>query len=117
MPASLFVTTIHHIIRCFSFSQLTLTTHQLRSRYRIHLLQILRTRLRLSDRPHLIRRVPGYSNVILFLEHQLYVSQLQTTLTAQFGQLACTGDDVVDEFVGELKNGLRDITLVGDDVG
>jgi hypothetical protein len=54
----------------------------------------------------LVERVAGDANVVVALEHRLDVADVERRVRAQLGELAGSDDDVVDELVGELKEGL-----------
>ena len=65
-----------------------------------------RRRCHAPDDARLVERVAGDADVVVALEHRLDVADLQRRVGAQLGELAGSDDDVVDELVGELEEGL-----------
>ena len=62
--------------------------------------------LDLLDGAQLVRGVARDADVVVAFEDQLQVANLEGGRGAQLGELAGGGDDLVDEIVGDLEEGL-----------
>jgi hypothetical protein len=87
-------------------SIIRLPTHHLGGVDGAHLVMPRRGWVDAPDDARLVERVAGDADVVIALEHRLDVANLERRVRAELGKLAGRGDDVVDELVGELKEGL-----------
>ena len=83
-----------------------LPTHDLRRVHRTHLVRPALRRHNLPHSPHLIRRVSWNTDIVVALENDLDIANVELGRVAQLAKLARVADDVVDEVVGELEDGL-----------
>lgn len=84
-----------------------LPTHNLRRIHRTHLIRPALRRHNLAHSPHLIRRISRNTNVVVALENDLDIADVELWRVAELAKLARVADDVVDEVVSELEDGLQ----------
>ncbi len=87
-------------------SIIRLPTHHLGGVDGTHLVMPRRGRVDAPDDARLVERVAGDADVVVALEHRLDVANLERRVRPELGELAGRRDDVVDELVGELEEGL-----------
>lgn len=83
-----------------------LTPRNLTRLNRTHLIDPPLRRLELADRTDLIRRIARDADIVIALKDELDVADLEGLGAASFGALAGSGDDLVDELVGDGEDGL-----------
>lgn len=86
--------------------KIRLPTHNLGGINSLHLVDPAGRRHNLAHGAHLIARIPGDPDVVAALEDVLDVADIELRAVSELGQLARVADDVVDEVVGELEDGL-----------
>jgi len=87
-------------------SQIRLPPRNLRSLDGTQLLGPSLRRLDLLHRAQLVRGVARDADVVVAFEDELQVADLEGGGGAQLGELAGGGDDLIDEVVGDLEEGL-----------
>lgn len=89
-----------------SSSQIRLPPRNLRSLDGTQLLGPSLRRLDLLHRAQLVRGVARDADVVVAFEDELQIADLEGGGGAQLGELAGGGDDLIDEVVGDLEEGL-----------
>lgn len=61
-------------------------------------------RLELPHRADLIARITRYTDIVVTLENELYITDLKYLRATCFGAFAGSIDHLIDEFIGNAKN-------------
>lgn len=86
--------------------QIALARHNLGGLHSTHLADPRRSRLDLAHSAQLLARIAGNADVVGALKHELDVANLEHLASTLLGVLAGCVQDVVDEAVCKVKNGL-----------